>query len=435
MKRNHRIPLWLKILIGMIIGVLWGMTSVSLGLELFTLNWIKPWGIIFLNLLKLIAVPLIFTSLVKGISSLSDINKLSRIGLKTLFYYLITMIIAIVIGLTFVNTVKPGDIFPEDKKVEYSEKFGASIFEKEQDAIKIKERSPLQFLVDIVPENIVNAASNNSNMLQVIFFAILTAIAMIMLPRKKTKYAGKFFESLYEIILKIIDMIMMVAPYGVFALMAALIVDFSGDTDVFKALGLYMLTVIVGLFLMLLVIYPFIAKLLAGIKYKKFVRGMLFTQMVAFTTSSSAATLPVTLKQAVNEFNISKGVANFVLPVGVTVNMDGTSLYQAVAAVFIAQVFGIDLTLGQMLIILLTAIVSSIGTPGIPGGSIIMLIIVLNSVGIPIEGLALILGVDRPLDMLRTAVNVTGDVTVAAIVDISENESLHKSEVVNYLSS
>jgi proton glutamate symport protein len=415
-------PLWIKILLGMLAGVVFGMLAVSTGLEKFTSNWVKPWGTIFLNLLKLIAVPLIFTSLVKGISSLSDISRLSRIGLKTLFLYVITMILAITIGLTFVNIVKPGNVFPDEKKQEYSEKFGATVFEREQDAINMKEQSPLQFLVDIVPENIVSAAGNNSNMLQVIFFAILVAIAMIILPREKTEVAGKFFENIYEIILKIIDMIMAAAPYGVFALMAALVVDFSGDPGVFRALGLYMLTVVVGLFMMLLIVYPSLVRAFTPISYKRFLKGMLSTQMVAFTTSSSAATLPVTMKQAEQEFNVPKPITNFVLPVGVTINMDGTSLYQAVAAVFIAQVFGIDLSLGQMLLILLTALISSIGTPGIPGGSIIMLIIVLNSVGIPVEGLALILGVDRPLDMLRTAVNVTGDVAVATMVAKSEGE-------------
>jgi proton glutamate symport protein len=292
---------------------------------------------------------------------------------------------------------------------------------KELDAKSKKEQSPLQFFVNIVPENIIDAATDNSNMLQIIFFAILVAIAIIILPSGSTEIALKFFENIYDIILKIIDIIMAAAPYGVFALMAALIVDFSGDKDVFTALGLYMLTVVSGLIILILVLYPLVTKTFTGRKYKDFLRGMLSIQMVAFTTSSSAATLPVTMKEADEEFGISKGVINFVLPVGVTINMDGTSLYQAVAAVFIAQVFGIDLTLGQMFIILITALLSSIGTPGIPGGSIVVLIIVLTSVGIPVEGLALILGVDRPLDMLRTAVNVTGDITVSSLVDKTEN--------------
>ncbi|MFC2129756.1 dicarboxylate/amino acid:cation symporter, partial [Bacteroidota bacterium] len=204
-------------------------------------------------------------------------------------------------------------------------------------------------------------------------------------------------------------------------LMAGLIVDFSGEAEVFRALGMYMLTAGIGLFALILIFYPLLMRLFAGIGYRKFFRGLLPAQLVAFSTSSSAATLPVTLKQVINEFKVSKSIANFVLPVGVTINMDGTSCYQAVAAVFIAQVFGMDLDISQQISIVLLATIASIGTPGVPGGSIVMLIIVLNTVGIPVEGLALILGVDRPIDMLRTSVNVTGDSTVAAIVAKSEN--------------
>ena len=420
--KKKKLPAWIWIIAGMVAGLLCGLLATVVGGEKFTLNWIKPWGTIFLNLLKLIAVPLIFVSLVKGISSLTDITKLSRIGLKTIALYLLTTIFAISLGLFLVNLVRPGNVFPQEKKEEYSQKFGAGIELRKQDAEKIEEESPLQFLVDMVPENIIEDAGNNRNMLQVIFFAILFAIAMIRLPRDKTAHVSDFFDNLNEIILKIIDIIMKFAPVGVFALMAGLIVDFSGDRAVFAALGLYMLTVIGGLLLLLLLFYPALVKMGAGIPYLRFIKGMLPIQLVAVSTSSSAATLPVTMKQTTGEFGVSEGVANFVLPVGVTINMDGTSCYQAVAAVFIAQVFGIDLSLGAQVMLVLTALIASIGSPGIPGGSIIMMIIVLKSVGLPIEGLALILGVDRPLDMLRTSVNVTGDSTVASIIARSEGE-------------
>ncbi len=415
-------PLWILILIGMALGVVWGLISVQFGWEKFTINWVKPWGSMFLNLLKLIAVPLIFVSLVKGISSLTDISKLSRIGLKTIGLYVATTVFAIAVGLIMVNTIKPGNVFPEEKQQEYKELFGADILERELDAKKVKEQSPLQFIVEIIPENIVNAASNNANMLQIIFFAILFAIAMILLPAEKTKTVAGFFDGLNNIILKIIDMIMKTAPYGVFALMAGLIVDFSGDKEIFAALGLYMFTVITGLLLLIIFFYPLLNILFTKVKIAKFFKGILPVQLVAFSTSSSAATLPVTLKQSTNEFGVSKSVANFVLPVGVTINMDGTSAYIAIAAVFIAQVFGISLGLGDQLVIVIMVVMASIGSPGIPGGSIVMLIIVLNTLGLPEAGLALILGVDRPLDMLRTVVNVTGDTTVAAIVAKSEGE-------------
>lgn len=417
-----RLPLWVLILLGMALGVLWGLISVKFGWDKFTLNWVKPWGSMFLNLLKLIAVPLIFVSLVKGISSLKDISKLSRIGLKTIGLYVATTIFSIAVGLIMVNTVKPGNVFPEEKQQEYKERFGADILERELDARKVKEQSPLQVVVDIIPENIVNAASNNANMLQIIFFAILFAVAMILLPPAKTETVAAFFDGLNDIILKIIDIIMITAPYGVFALMAGLIVDFSGDKDIFTALGMYMFTVITALILLIVGFYPLLIFLFTKIKMNRFFRGMLPTQLVAFSTSSSAATLPVTMKQSTKEFGVSKSIANFVLPVGVTINMDGTSAYIAIAAVFIAQVFGISLGIGDQLVIVLMVLMASIGAPGIPGGSIVMLIIVLNTLGLPEAGLALILGVDRPLDMLRTSVNVTGDTTVAALVAKSENE-------------
>jgi proton glutamate symport protein len=231
-----------------------------------------------------------------------------------------------------------------------------------------------------------------------------------------------FFDGLNDVILKIVDMIMRFAPIGVLALMAALVVDYSGDADIFTALGMYMITVTAGLLLLIIGLYPLLMWVFARVRIPVFLKGILPAQLVAFTTSSSAATLPVTLKQVINELKVPKPIANFVLPVGVTINMDGTSCYQAIAAVFIAQVFGIDLTLTQQLTIVLTATLASIGTPGIPSGSIVMLIIVLNSVGLPVEGLALILGVDRPLDMLRTVVNITGDSTVSSIVARSEGE-------------
>ena len=417
-----KLPLWAKIFIGMGLGILFGLVAVWSGWEVFTTDWIKPWGTIFLKLLKLIAVPLIFVSLVKGISSLTDITKLSRIGYKTIAIYLLTTVFATTVGLALVNILKPGDVFPADKQEQYREKFSGQVEIRQESAREFEKQSPLHFFEEMVPENFFLAAGDNSKMLQIIFFAILFSIALVLVPGQKTQIVKEFFEGLNDVILKIVDMIMRFAPIGVFALMAALVVDYSGDADIFTALGMYMITVTLGLLLLILGLYPLMIRFFARIRIPDFLRGILPAQLVAFTTSSSAATLPVTLKQVINELKVSKPIANFVLPVGVTINMDGTSCYQAIAAVFIAQVFGIELTLGQQLIIVLTATLASIGSPGIPSGSIVMLIIVLNSVGLPVEGLALILGVDRPLDMLRTVVNITGDSTVSAIVARSEGE-------------
>jgi proton glutamate symport protein len=417
-----KLPLWAKIFIGMGLGILWGLVSVWTGWETFTTDWVKPWGTIFLKLLKLIAVPLIFVSLVKGISSLTDITKLSRIGYKTIVIYIITTVFATTVGLALVNIFKPGDVFPDEKQEQYREQFGGQVEVRQESAREFEKQSPLFFFEDMIPENFFRAAGDNSKMLQIIFFAILFSIALVLVPGEKTQVVKDFFDGLNDVILKIVDLIMRFAPIGVFALMASLVVDFSGDADIFTALGMYMLTVIIGLFLLILGLYPLMMRIFAGIRVPTFMKAILPAQLVAFTTSSSAATLPVTMKQVINELGVSKPIANFVLPVGVTINMDGTSCYQAIAAVFIAQVFGIDLTLIQQLTIVLTATLASIGSPGIPSGSIVMLIIVLNSVGLPVEGLALILGVDRPLDMLRTVVNITGDSTVSTIVARSEGE-------------
>lgn len=417
-----KVPLYVKIIAGMILGLVFGILAVRFHFEEFTTDWIKPWGTIFLNLLKLIAVPLIFLSLVRGITSLTDMTKLSRIGLKTISLYLVTTVLAVFIGLLFVNIIKPGNTFPEEKQAEFQEQFAAKVDEKEVEAEKMKEDSPIQFIVDMVPENVFFAATDNSKMLQIIFFAILFAVAVVMLPGKQTKIVRDFFNGCTDVILKIIDIIMKFAPYGVFALLAALVVDFAGDMDLFAALGFYAIVVILGLCTMVFVVYPFFLMIFTGISYRKFFKSIIPVQMVAFSTSSSAATLPVTMKQVKAELGVSEEIADFVLPIGVTINMDGTSCYQAIAAVFIAQVFGFDLSISEQLLIVLTATLASIGAPGIPGGSIVMLIIVLSSVGLPIEGLALILGIDRPLDMLRTVVNVTGDSTVASLVAKSEGK-------------
>ena len=410
-----------KIIIGMILGVAFGLLASKMGWVQFTNDWIKPWGKIFVNLLKLIAVPLVFASLVKGVASLSDITKLSRIGGKTIAIYLTSSVIAVTIGLLLVNTVNPGADFDKDS-IAISETTQSGANNKIAAAGNVKEAGPLQFVVDIIPTNIFESASNNSNMLQVIFFAILFGIAMVMLPKEKTLYVKGFFDGINDIILQIVDLIMLAAPYGVFALLGGLVVDFGASSTLFLALGKYSLTVIAGLLLMILLVYPLILRMFTKIKYIDFFKGISPAQMLAFSTSSSAATLPVTMERCEDHLGVSEEVSSFVLPLGATINMDGTSLYQAVAAVFIAQAFGIELDLGQQLTIVLTATLASIGAAAVPGAGMVMLVIVLGAINVPTEGLALIFGVDRILDMLRTVVNVTGDATVATVVAATEGE-------------
>lgn len=419
---KKKYPVWLKILIGMFLGIVWGLVATRANLEGFTADWIKPWGTIFIKLLKLIAVPIIFISLVKGITSVTDITKLSRIGIKTLALYVATTAISVVLGLVVVNAFKPGDSFSEARKIELQQNFSKSVEEKQVAAGGVTGQSPLFFFEEMVPDNIVKAAGDNSKMLQIIFFAVLFSIAMILLEAAQVDAVRKLIDGVNDIMLKIVDLIMAYAPIGVFALISALITDFSGDSQLFVALGKYAFITFFGIVGILVIFYPLMIFLFTRTRVKDFMRAMFPAQLVAFSTSSSAATLPVTIKQCTTKLGISEGVANFVLPVGVTINMNGSAFYQAVSAVFIAQVFGLDLSISQQLTIVLTATLASIGAPGVPGGAVIMLVIVLGSVGIPAEGLALILGIERPLDMIRTVANVTGDAAVATIIESSERK-------------
>lgn len=416
-----------QILIGMGLGVLWGLLAINAGWLEFTSFYIKPWGTIFINLLKLIAVPLIVVSLINGVSNLKDVSKLSRLGLKTISLYIISTVIAVMVALIVVNIIQPGNVFPEGKAQEFEQRFAENVKGNEAAAQDVQSSTPLQFLIDIVPSNIVDSMTDNSKMLQVIFFSILFGIAMVMLPQKKTKPVKKFFNSLNEIVLKLIDIIMLTAPYGVFALIASLIVDIAGENpadtlSLFAALGLYGLAVVIGLLITVLVTYQLFIRFFTKIKFPKFLKKMAPVQMLAFSTSSSAATLPLTMETVEEKLGVDNEVASFVLPIGATINMDGTSLYQAVAAVFLAQVYGMDLGLSGQLTIILTATLASIGSAAVPGAGMVMLIIVLASVGIPTEGIALIFAVDRPLDMLRTIVNVTGDAMVTSVVASSEGQ-------------
>ena len=422
-KKKKKLALHWKILLGMLIGVAYGLLAVNVGWIDFTTDYIKPFGTIFINLLKLIAMPLIFFSLISGIGNLKDISRLSRMGLKTVSFYMFTTVMAISVGLFLVNIIDPGDSFPSETQAKFEQMYGEEVSQKQADAQDLKNNSPLQFLVDIVPDNIIGAAGDNSNMLQLIFFTIFLGIAIVLLPEEKTETVMGFFNGMNTIILKVIDMIMEFAPIGVFALLGAIIVDMKGDASLFKALGLYGLTVVLGLLTLIFVFYPLLIRIFTKTNIVDFFKGISPAQMLAFSTSSSAATLPVTMECCEKNLKVSKEVSSFVLPIGATINMDGTSLYQSVAAVFIASAFGMDLDFGQQLTIVLTATLASIGSAAVPGAGIVMLVIVLTAIGVPSEGIALIFAVDRPLDMLRTMVNVTGDSTITTIIQHFEDKS------------
>ena len=423
-----KIPLHTQIIIGLVLGLVFGLIVIKTAIpNSFTLDYIKPVGTIFINSLKMIAVPLVLASLIVGVSNLGDISKLSRIGGKTIATYLITTVVAVTIGLVLVNVFAPGKSLPAETRENLMTLYEGDAGSRVGQAAELQKQSPLQPLVDIVPQNVFQATTDNGAMLQVVFFAIIVGVSLLKIEKSKAEPVIAFFDGMNDVIIQIVNYIMMIAPYGVFALMASLIVEIAGDNpdsavQLLLALLKYSLVVVAGLFTMVLVVYPLILMSFTKVKYKDFFKAIRPAQLLAFSTSSSSATLPVTMKQVEEELGVSEEISSFVLPLGATVNMDGTSLYQGVAAVFIAQALGMDLSLTQQLMIVLTATLASIGSAGVPGAGLIMLIIVLESIGVPAAGIALIIAPDRILDMFRTVVNVTGDATVCTIVASTEGE-------------
>ncbi|MDX5326028.1 MAG: dicarboxylate/amino acid:cation symporter [Bacteroidota bacterium] len=472
-KNKKKLPLHLQIIIGLALGIVWAFIASFLGLSDFTMNWIAPWGTIFINLLKLIAIPLVLFSIISGITGLSDVTTLGRMGVKTLGLYLVTTIMAVSIGLILVNTLKPGKYISEEQgvinrisyelwatrnnvpmldnrdylhKEAYAGYLSAAEAKLAQDdanpevtskvnsAKSAEEQGPLQFIVDMVPSNIF-LAFNDSLMLQVIFFAIFFGLTIVTIPREKTMAVVGFVDGANEVFIKMVDIVMAGAPYFVFALLAGKLSELAGDDpsrvlEIFKVLGYYVIVVVLGLALMIFLIYPTIVSAIIAKKnnisfgkaYRYFNRGIRPAQLLAFSTSSSAATLPVTMECVHDNLKVEEEVSSFVLPIGATVNMDGTSLYQAVAVIFLAQFHLVDLTVGQQVTIILTATLASIGSAAVPSAGLIMLIIVLESVGLNPAWIAIIFPVDRILDMCRTVVNVTGDATVSTVVAQSEGK-------------
>jgi len=471
--KKKKIPLHVQIILGLVAGILWAIVSGYLGWSSFTMDWVSPFGTIFINILKMIAVPLVLFSIITGITGLSDVSSLGRMGIKTLGMYMITTFFAVSTGILWVNLVKPGSNLPEEqgivnrisyeiwaqdngveildddnylgnpKYAQYVEAARGKVQEyaqNEQASQKIamakgtKEDGPLQFVVDMVPSNVF-ASFNNSSMLQVIFFAIFFGLTTVLLPKEKTKGVVSFMEGGTEVFIKMVDIVMMAAPYFVFALMAGSLADLAGDDpsrmfSIFYALGWYVAVVIFGLAFLVFGVYPvWVASILSKKRkvpfiqaYLYFLKGIRPAQLLGFSTSSSAATLPVTMECVHDNLHVEEEVSSFVLPIGATVNMDGTSLYQAVAVIFLAQFHLVDLTVTQQFIIVLTATLASIGSAAVPSAGLIMLIIVLESVGLNPAWIAIIFPVDRILDMCRTVVNITGDATVSAVVAQSEGK-------------
>lgn len=468
------LPLHVKIIIGLVVGIVYSFISSALGMNAFTTDWIAPFGDMFIRMLKFIAIPLVMFSIINGVASLKDISTLGRVGAKTLLFYLATTVFAISVGLSLVNLVKPGSLIDENKRLENrvkyeiwvesntgegpkdgksylkdpvykdrlieaigEEKFQSlkesvnetpeSVKKRLSAAAKQKEAGPLDFIVDMIPENVMLSISDNKLMLQVIFFAIFFGLTLAILPKEKVGGLISNIESLNEVFLKMVDIVMKYAPFFVFALLSGVIAKMA-DTpaevlEIFKSLSWYSLTVVLGLALMIFGIYPLLVRLFVKtIKYGRFFKNISPAQFLAFSTSSSAATLPVTMECLEDNMGVSRKISSFVLPIGATVNMDGTSLYQGVAVVFLAQLHMIDLTLAQQLTIVATATLSSIGAAAVPSAGLVMMIIVLQSVGLNPAWIAIVFPVDRILDMCRTVVNVTGDATVSTIIASSEGE-------------
>ena len=425
-----------QIITGLLLGLVFGIISAIFGWGQFTTDWIAPFGTIFIRLLKFIAVPLVLTSLITGIASLSDLRKLSRIGGKTISIYIVTTAISVTIGLVIVNLLQPGNKVPYEMQTKLQETYEQDATYRADSAQKVKQRGPLQLFIDMVPSNFFEAASNNRNMLQIVFISILIGIGLVQIPKNKSKPVLDIFGGLNDVIIKLVDIIMLIAPLGVFSLIAQTINKVAGNNpeqvaELLGALGFYMLSVIAGLILHLSITYTALLKLYVKMPLKTFFTGIGPAQLLAFSTSSSGATLPVTMERCEDELGVSEEVSSFVLPLGATINMDGTALYQAVAAVFISQAIGLELSLLDQLTIVLTTVLASIGTAAVPGAGIIMLVIILEAIGVPSTGIALILGVDRILDMLRTVINVTGDATIAITIASSEGQLGPAKKVVD----
>ena len=464
-----KLPIHIKILIGLIFGVIWAFLSSFLGWNNFTITWIDPFGTIFIRLLKFIAVPLVLFSIIGGVVNLSDVTKLGRLGGKTLGAYMATTFLAIGVGLLFVNVIKPGTYVDDEQRIKnrlsyelwlqeeknmglsqdgqvflddpkYAKYLTASqqeqklteaqkkdLEEKMGAAKAQKEGSPLLFIVNMVPENVLFSISNNQLMLQVIFFAIFFGLTIVLIPKETAKPVIGFVNGVNAIFVKMVDLVMKAAPFFVFALLAGVIAKMADSPsevfEIFLGLGSYALTLLAGLSFVVFILYPLILKIFVPkLTYREFFKNMSPAQFLGFSTSSSAATLPVTMECVEDNMGVSKGISSFVLPIGATVNMDGTSLHQAVAVIFMAQLHMVDLTFGQQLTIVLTASLASIGAAAVPSAGLIMMIIVLQSVGLNPAWVAIIFPIDRPLDMCRTVVNVTGDATVSTLIAKSEGE-------------
>jgi len=412
-----RLQLYTKILIALALGAVFGLAANRLGFSGFVVAYIKPVGSAFIRLISMVVVPLVFSSLLVGTASLKDVRTLGRIGAKTIVFYLCTTAIAVSIGLVLANILRPGSSLSPQARQRLAD--GAA-GQKDLPVQPAAEKPSIKdLLLDIIPTNPVKAMADGQ-MLQIIFFAVLTGVCLTLIPPERSGPVLGFFGAVNDVIIQMVHLIMKTAPYAVFALIAAVVADFG--LGILAMLIKYCVVVLLGLIAHMLIIYSSALKIFTKMSVSTFFRGFRPAQLVAFCSSSSNATLPVTMECTEKNLGVPQHICSFTLPLGATINMDGTALMQGVAAAFLAQVYGMDLAFSQQLTIVLTATLASIGTAGIPGAGIVMLAIVLNSVGVPLQGIAIILGVDRFLDMCRTVVNITGDAVCAVVVASTEGQ-------------
>ncbi|MBU1097301.1 MAG: dicarboxylate/amino acid:cation symporter [Bacteroidetes bacterium] len=399
-----KIKLHWQILIALLIGIIYGLYFPQY------VEYVKWMGDLFLRGLKMVIVPLILTSIISGVTNIGTGENLGRLGLKTMMYYVFTSIFAILIGLLFVNILQPG--------------VGADLgFTKEVEGLKIARESFGDTLLNIIPSNVFESFTQG-NMLSVIFFAILFGYFITRVNEDARINLTNFFSSAFEVMMKITMFVIKFTPFGILGIVANTVAEQADALNVAQRLGLYMIAVLLGLFFHSFITLPLILKFVGGVNPKKHFRALTTPLVTAFTTSSSNATLPLTMDAVENECGVSNKITSFTLPLGATINMDGTALYECVAAMFIAQAYGIELGFGQQLIVVATALLASIGAAGIPMAGLVMITIILSAVGLPLEGVGLILAVDRILDMCRTTVNVWSDSCGAVVIAKTEGESL-----------
>ncbi len=428
------IPLHTRILLGLLIGAVAGVASNALWAGDPRLEWVidyiaNPVGQVFLRMLFMVVIPLVFTTLALGVATLGDLRRLGRIGGKTLGFFVLTTGLAVTLGLILVNVVRPGEGLDETVRsgllASYAEQATATTEAAQNTGFGINT------FIAIVPRNVVDSMARG-DMLGLIFFTLMFGIALTRLPKELSDPVLGFLEGVARAVIEIIGFAMKLAPFGVAGLIFAVTARFGWG--LLQSLGMYVVMVLLGLAIHQFIVLPTLAKTMAGISPLTFIRRCKYAMITAFSTSSSNATLPTTLRTSVEEFGVPREIAGFVIPLGATMNMNGTALFEGMTVLFLAQVFGIELSLVTQLIVVVMCIITAIGAAGVPSGSIPLLVMVLMMVGVPGEAIALILGVDRILDMARTVPNITGDILTSVVVAKSEGLALIPSTAADFSS-